>query len=135
MMSISNTTRAIAHVSVTSASLGLNDSQYKRRIEQVEGKVHSYRKADQKVKESAKKSHNSGQNFTSTAHELYSNVSNTFNELVNLTQQRLSPLAYVNINTAPDSKFNNVDLKRHQNYFNQMMRYDNPSGTWIDTRI
>jgi hypothetical protein len=134
-MSISNSTRAIAHVSITSALFGQSDSHYTRRIGQVEGKEHAYRKADKKVQEASKKSPNDGKNYSSAAQEIYNKVSNTFNELVDLTNQRLSPLAFASINSAPHSKFNNVDLKRHQNYFNQMMNHDTPSGSWIDKSV
>lgn len=132
-MSISNSTRAIAHVSVTSALLGLNDSQYKRRIVQVEGKEHSYRKSEQQVQNAAEKTQDDNSNsFSSAAHEIYSTVSSTFHELMDLTQHRLNPIAFSKINSASKTSFNNVDLKRHQNYFNQMMNFDTPSGNWVD---
>lgn len=132
-MSINNSTRSIAHVSVTSALLGLNNSQYKRSVEQVESKVHAYRKAEHIVQGSSKKTEQETvHSYSSVAHEIYSSVSNTFNELAHLAQHRLNPLAFVNSNATPVSESNNVDLKRHQYYFNQMMSFDSPSGSWID---
>jgi len=134
-MSINNSTRAVAQVSVTSAVLGLPDSQYKRRIGQVEEKNYSYQKDEQKIQSLSKKARqNSTNSFSSAAQEIYTTVSGTFNELVNLTSHRLNPVAFANLNAAPSSSFNNVDLKRHQNYFNQMMNFDTPVGSWIDIK-
>lgn len=134
-MSISNPTRAKAPVSITSALQGQSDFQFKRRIGKVEGKDYTYHNITENVFETSEKSKNRGKNFTSTTQEIYSSASSTFNELVELTQHRLNPIAFTNLNSAPESSFNNVDLKRHQNYFDQMMRYNNPSGSWIDLNI
>lgn len=51
---------------------------------------------------------------------------------MDLTSKRLNPLSISSIHSEPESKFNNIDLKRHQDYFNQMMNFDTPSGSWID---
>ncbi len=134
-MSISNSTRASAHVSITGAFLDRADSQFNRRISGVEGKEHTYRKTEQKVHKLSKKDQNSGKKFTSTAQEIYSSVSSTFNELVDLTHNRLNPFALASLNSSQHSSYNNLDLKRHQNYFNQMMNFDNPSGSWIDRQV
>ncbi len=135
-MSISNSTRAIAHVSYTGALASQSDSRFDRRIGQVEGKENAYRKSEERVESATKKAYKeTGNSFSSAAQEIYSTVSSTFEELVQLTHQRLNPLAFANINASPNSRFNNVDLKRHQNYFNQMMNFDTPSGSWIDTKV
>lgn len=132
-MSINNSTRAVGHVTITSSLLSLKDSTNTRRVHGVEGKSQTYEKAEQKVYSANNKpQQENSKQFTNAAQEIYSSVSNSFNELVNLTHQRLNPIALAGLHLAPSSKFNNIDLKRHQNYFNQMMNFDTPSGSWVD---
>lgn len=131
-MSINNS-RAITHISTNNSIFRLADTDVKRKVSEVEEKKHTSRKSREGVESVQRGKDQPTKNFySSAAEELVNKVSNRYKELAVLTQVRLNPIAFAKINTAPSSSFNNVDLKRHQNYFNSMMNYNNPAGSWVN---
>lgn len=132
-MSINNT-RAISHISTNSSIIRLTDGDVKHRVSAVEEKKQTSSKSKGELYSVPEKDNQSKKNFySSAAEEIFTKVSDGYRELAALTSKRINPLAFANINSAPSSRFNNIDLKRHQNYFNHMMEFNNPSGSWVDT--
>jgi len=105
----------------------------KRRISQISEKKSIYSNTEQKVVSTKeRKKDDNQQSYGSAAQDIYSSITNSYDGLMDLTSKRLNPLSFSSIHSEPESKFNNIDLKRHQDYFNQMMNFDTPSGSWID---
>ena len=65
--------------------------------------------------------------FDNSAQELFYSVSDSSSYA-----HRAFRESYVN---SASSKYSHsqIDVKRHQGYFNQMMNFNNPSGSWVDT--
>lgn len=105
----------------------------KKRISQISERTKIYSNTEQKVfSTKERKKDDNQQSYGSAAQEIYSSITNSYDGLMELANKRLNPISFSSIHLKPESKFNNIDLKRHQHYFNQMMNFDTPSGSWID---
>lgn len=105
----------------------------KKRISQISERTKIYSNTEQKVfSTKERKKDDNQQSYGSAAQEIYSSITNSYDGLMELANKRLNPISFSSIHLEPESKFNNIDLKRHQHYFNQMMNFDTPSGSWID---
>lgn len=134
-MSINNDGRG-SILAVTRTSYLNSGTVYKRSVSGVEEKHHAEKKAH-----TGAANVNSGRQRTAgdfflnnTAQEIHQTISDGFQELSFLSQQRAHPFAYVSSSSETQSDYNQRDLKRHQNYFNQIMNYENPAGSWIDVQ-
>ncbi|MBO6793837.1 MAG: hypothetical protein JJ895_08005 [Balneolaceae bacterium] len=134
-MSINNDGRG-SMVSVSGSSYLTTGTVYTRSVKGVEEKHQAKRQAGSTFDQvSAKQNKASGEFFRSnSAQEIHQSISDGYQELSFLTQQRAHPFAYVNSANDADSDYSQRDFKRHQNYFNQIMNYENPAGSWIDVQ-
>lgn len=64
--------------------------------------------------------------FTNAAQELFYTSSNT----IASGSQRFRHTA-----SFKEAKSTQLDEKRHQNYFNQIMNFERPSGNWVDVQV
>lgn len=104
-----------------------------KRVNNVHSNTKINRDTTQKISNpKEREKNNSNRAFKTPAQEIYSSVSNFYDELFSIPNGNLNSISFSTIHLKPESKFNNIDLKRHQDYFNQMMNFDTPSGSWID---
>ncbi len=134
-MSINNDGRG-SILAVTRTSYLNSGTVYKRSVSGVEEKQHAEKQAHSGAGNvHATRQQPAGDFFlNNTAQEIHQTISDGFQELSFLSHQRAHPFAYVNSSSQPQSDYNQRDLKRHQNYFNQIMNYENPAGSWIDVQ-
>lgn len=64
--------------------------------------------------------------FANSAQELFYTSSNT----IASGAQRFRHTA-----SFKEAKSTQLDEKRHQNYFNQIMNFERPSGNWVDVQV
>ena len=135
MLTNLSTIRQLAEIQKISTTIDVirKDNILKRRINQTCETRNIHSDTVKKIFSTKKrKNENFQQSSDSSAKEIYFSITNSFDELIRMANVRPHPIFFSTINSEPTSKFNNIDLKRHQNYFNQMMNYDTPSGSWID---
>jgi hypothetical protein len=134
-MSINNDGRG-SILAVTRTSYLNSGTVYKRSVSGVEEKQHAEKKAQSDAADvKSGRQRTAGDFFlNNTAQEIHQTISDGFQELSFLSQQRAHPFAYVSSSSETQSDYNQRDLKRHQNYFNQIMNYENPAGSWIDVQ-
>jgi hypothetical protein len=134
-MSINNDGRG-SILAVTRTSYLNSGTVYKRSVSGVEEKQHAENKAQSNAADvKSGRQRTAGDFFlNNTAQEIHQTISDGFQELSFLSQQRAHPFAYVSSSSETQSDYNQRDLKRHQNYFNQIMNYENPAGSWIDVQ-
>ncbi|MCR9133479.1 MAG: hypothetical protein NXI08_12915 [bacterium] len=134
-MSINNDGRS-SIMAVSRTSYLNSGTVYKRSVSGVEEKQHAERNVKSGIGELSSDRRKSTGNFfiNNSAQEIHQTISDGFQELSFLSQKRAHPFAYVNSSSDAQSDYNQRDLKRHQNYFNQIMNYENPAGSWVDVQ-
>ncbi|MCG8372644.1 MAG: hypothetical protein MI700_03885 [Balneolales bacterium] len=81
-----------------------------------------------------KKQAGSSKFYLNVAHQLFDELTSGFEDLESATFENLHPSLFSK-KSYKSGQYNLIDLKRHQNYFDQMMNFDNPSGSWIDQNV
>ena len=66
---------------------------------------------------------------------LFSSTDSSFNELAKLAKNRSNILSFSETSDSPNLSFNGRDIKRHQNYFDQMINFNYPSGNWVNIKV
>ena len=72
--------------------------------------------------------------FVNSAQELFNSMAQGLEDLKAFTYESINPSNFARSFSSPGTEMHQIDLKRHQNYFNQMMNFDTPSGSWIDIK-
>ena len=132
-MSISNTNKTIPYT-VAVASPILYGSVGKDSVKAVNGITSGKQDSKKAFEVKLKEANKAELKFESTAQELHEVHVSTFKGLNVLGGSQFRFRNSHSYLTKPTSDYNHIDLKRHQNYFDQIIHFDRPNGSWVDVK-
>lgn len=134
-MSISNTNRTSPYVPMPGDQTLVVYKQTARPVNDVQPKQQHKREEVRQPQWTQKSTSNTPPPFyINIAQEMYHKMSGGFNDGRSLTFERLNPNSFSSTFSSTEQEYPQVEVKRHQQYFNQMMNYDNPLGRWVDVQ-
>ena len=133
-MSINNSYRVTVQSGVVAPTRTVEGLPKNRIVTEVNPKTLTYKEST--TSQSTEKLNSSFETeslFSNTAQELFYNGAEATKTVNPFAYNRFQNPVFSSASSADTS--NQVEVKRHQNYFNQIMNFENPVGSWIDRRV